>query len=143
MNYIDVIYQSGDKPEAGDVIVQYGCQPGGDESRKNLIELSTSDVDAPCMKMYTGVEGMHSLEDHVQSIISPELVEFTTDVFRIRSGGNSYPIAIDRGKYDQYTTYYYYDRVSYEGSLWLCIYQGEEGVTGVEPSFENSEYWEL
>jgi hypothetical protein len=74
------------------------------------------------MKMYTGVEGMHSLEDHVQSIISPELVEFTTDVFRIRSGGNSYPIAIDRGKYDQYTTYYYYDRVSYEGSLWLCIY---------------------
>lgn len=143
MNYIDVIYQSGDKPEAGDVIVQYGCQPGGDKSRKNLIELSTSDVDAPCMKMYTGVEGIHSLEDHVQSIISPELVEFTTDVFRIRSGGNSYPIAVDRGKYDQHTTYYYYDRVSYEGSLWLCIYQGEEGVTGVEPSFENSEYWEL
>lgn len=143
MNYIDVIYQSGDKPEAGDVIVQYGCQPGGDESRKNLIELSTSDVDAPCMKMYTGVEGIHSLEDHVQSIISPELVEFTTDVFRIRSGGNSYPIVVDRGKYDQHTTYYYYDRVSYEGSLWLCVYQGEEGVTGVEPSFENSEYWEL
>ena len=143
MNYIDVIYQSGDKPEAGDVIVQYGCQPGGDSSRKNLIELSTSDTDAPCMKMYTGVEGLHSIEDHVQSIISPELVEFTTNVFRLRSGGNSYPIAIDRGTYDPSTTYYYYDRVSYDGSLWLCVYESEEGIKGITPSLENGTYWEL
>ena len=129
-------------PAEGDTIVQYGNTL--DESRQNIISISATDTNAPSITMYTHVYTFSLADATVSTVISPQEVKFRSDLFKLVSGNESYRIAIDRGEWQASTRYYYWDRVSYGGSLWLCIYQGADGCVGIEPGSENaSSYWSL
>lgn len=129
-------------PAEGDTIVQYGNTL--DESRQNIISISATDTNAPSITMYTHVYTFSLADATVSTVISPQEVKFRSDLFKLVSGNESYRIAIDRGEWQASTRYYYWDRVSYGGSLWLCIYQGTDGCIGIEPGSENaSSYWSL
>lgn len=129
-------------PEAGDTIVQFGNT--SEPSRQNIILISAVDTDSPSITMYTGLYTFNLSQATVSSKISPSEVKFRSDLFKLVSGGNEYRVAIDRGEWDAGTTYYYWDRVSHSGRLWLCIYQNSEGCTGIEPGGElSTSYWVL
>ena len=129
-------------PAAGDTIVQFGNT--SERSRQNVILISAVDTDAPSITMYTGLYTFNLSQATVSSKISPNEVKFRSDLFKLVSGGNEYRVAIDRGEWDAGTTYYYWDRVSHGGRLWLCIYQNSEGCTGIEPGGElSTSYWVL
>ena len=129
-----------DEPEAGDVIVQFGNSDNEQTNRQNIIIISATDEDSPSIKMYSRVISYDLNDAVLNSIISPGQVAFRTNLFRLISGDSYNPVCVDRGEYNPSTVYNYWDRVSYEGSLYLNVYQ--EGTTqGIAPG--NTTYWML
>lgn len=130
-------------PAEGDVIVQFGNTTTA--NRQNIIYLSSTDTNSPSLTMYTGVQTFDLSQATVSSLISPQAVKFRSDLFKLVSNNQEYQIAIDRGAWNMNSTYYYYDRVSHNGNLWLCIYQGEDGCTNIEPGVNSNSntYWLL
>lgn len=129
-----------DKPEAGDVIVQFGNSDDEQTNRQNIIIISATDEDSPSIKMYSRVISYDLNDAVLNSIISPGQVAFRTNLFRLISGDSYNPVCVDRGEYNPSTVYNYWDRVSYQGSLYLNVYQ--EGTTqGIAPG--NTTYWML
>lgn len=61
-------------------------------------------------------------------------VYFTGTVTQIKPDGTPVITANDRGSWVNNTQYYYYDRVSHNGCIWLCV--NEDG-TNTEPSESN------
>lgn len=61
-------------------------------------------------------------------------VYFTGTVSQIAPDGTPVMTANDRGAWQSGTTYNYYDRVSHNGSIWLCV---NENGTNTEPSESN------
>lgn len=129
-----------DEPEAGDVIVQFGNSDDEQTNRQNIIIISATDEDSPSIKMYSRVISYDLNDAVLNSIISPGQVAFRTNLFRLISGDSYNPVCVDRGEYNPSTVYNYWDRVSYQGSLYLNVYQ--EGTTqGMAPG--NTTYWML
>lgn len=129
-----------DEPEAGDVIVQFGNSDDEQTNRQNIIIISATDEDSPSIKMYSRVISYDLNDAVLNSIISPGQVAFRTNLFRLISGESYNPVCVDRGEYNPSTVYNYWDRVSYQGSLYLNVYQ--EGTTqGIAPG--NTTYWML
>lgn len=129
-----------DEPEAGDVIVQFGNSDDEETNRQNIIIISATDEDPPSIKMYSRVISYDLNDAVLNSIISPGQVAFRTNLFRLISGDSYNPVCVDRGEYNPSTVYNYWDRVSYQGSLYLNVYQ--EGTTqGITPG--NTTYWML
>lgn len=56
--------------------------------------------------------------------------------FGISGDGVEYPMVVERGAWVEWDTYYHYDRVSHNGSLWDCAVES----TREEPHV-NSHYW--
>ena len=141
-DYIDLsktdCEQGSDIPLAGDTLVQFGNRTKTD--RQNIIEILTTGDEAPAIVWYAGVNS-YSLEGKSTSVISPKKVEFDTNLFRlITRSGARVPLITDRGAWLATEKYGYYDRVSDNGRLWLCIAQGKE-VTS-RPS-DNNPDWQL
>ena len=141
-DYIDLsktdCEQGSDVPLAGDTIVQFGNRTKTD--RQNIIEILTTGDEAPAIVWYAGVNS-YSLEGKSTSVISPKKVEFDTNLFRlITRSGARVPLITDRGAWLVAEKYSYYDRVSDNGRLWLCIAQGKD-VTS-RPS-DNNPDWQL
>ena len=141
-DYIDLsktdCEQGSDVPLAGDTIVQFGNRTKTD--RQNIIEILTTGDEAPAIVWYAGVNS-YSLEGKSTSVVSPKKVEFDTNLFRlITRSGARVPLITDRGAWVSTEKYGYYDRVSDNGRLWLCIAQGKE-VTS-RPS-DNNPDWQL
>lgn len=141
-DYIDLsktdCEQGSDVPLAGDTLVQFGNRTKTD--RQNIIEILTTGDEAPAIAWYAGVNS-YSLEGKSTSVISPKKVEFDTNLFRlITRSGARVPLITDRGAWLATEKYGYYDRVSDNGRLWLCIAQGKE-VTS-RPS-DNNPDWQL
>lgn len=129
-----------DEPEARDVIVQFGNSDDEQTNRQNIIIISATDEDSPSIKMYSRVISYDLNDAVLNSIISPGQVAFRTNLFRLISGDSYNPVCVDRGEYNPSTVYNYWDRVSYQGSLYLNVYQ--EGTTqGIAPG--NTTYWML
>lgn len=134
-----------DVPAKGDVIVQEGNLI--DSERQNIIKLDTVGQNAPSMIQYVGVgsnsDNPYVLSKHVKVQIAGggdnKLVVKTLEISTDNTA--SYKIPVDKGEYIPGTTYNYYDRVSYNGSLWLCI--NESGSNNTIPSTDNNEYWLL
>ena len=130
--------QGSDAPLEGDTLVQFGNRTKTD--RQNIIEILTTGDEAPAIVWYSGVNS-YSLEGKSTSVISPKKVEFDTNLFRlITRSGSRVPLITDRGAWLATEKYSYYDRVSDNGRLWLCIAQGKE-VTS-RPS-DNNPDWQL
>ena len=141
-DYIDLsktdCEQGSDAPLAGDTLVQFGNRTKID--RQNIIEILTTGDEAPAIVWYSGVNS-YSLEGKSTSVISPKKVEFDTNLFRlITRSGARVPLITDRGAWLATEKYGYYDRVSDNGRLWLCIAQGKD-VTS-RPSHDNPD-WQL
>lgn len=141
-DYIDLsktdCEQGSDAPQVDDTLVQFGNRTKTD--RQNIIEILTTGDEAPAIVWYAGVNS-YSLEGKSTSVISPKKVEFDTNLFRlITRSGARVPLITDRGAWLATEKYGYYDRVSDNGRLWLCIAQGKE-VTS-RPSVDNPD-WQL
>lgn len=141
-DYIDLsktdCEQGSDAPLEGDTLVQFGNRTKTD--RQNIIEILTTGDEAPAIVWYSGVNS-YSLEGKSTSVISPKKVEFDTNLFRlITRSGARVPLITDRGAWLATEKYGYYDRVSDNGRLWLCIAQGKD-VTS-RPSHDNPD-WQL
>jgi hypothetical protein len=131
-------------PAVGDDIVARGnTDPAS--GRCSYIEMVTVDDDgiAPALMMWADVHGFSGTAKGTRTaLISPEKVEFATKIFRlIDYDGAAKSLVIDCGDWDTGKTYYYNNRVSHGGELWLLdgIAEGES-VTGVEPTEEHSQW---
>ena len=62
-------------------------------------------------------------------------VYFTGEITQVKPDGTPVRTANDRGAWDADTDYDYYDRVSHNGCLWLCV---AEGGTDTEPADGNA-----
>lgn len=129
-------------PAEGDTIVQFGNTT--EPTRQNIILISATDFNAPSITMYSKVFSFNLSQATLSTQISPDAVKFRSTLFKLISGNEEYRVAIDRGAWDAETTYYYWDRVSHKGSLWLCCYDDANGHKGKEPGTSGSEgYWLL
>lgn len=61
-------------------------------------------------------------------------IYFTGEIKQVKPDGTPVLTANDRGSWGNDTQYYFYDRVSHNGSIWLCV--NEDG-TDTEPSESN------
>lgn len=142
-DYIDLsktdCEQGSDAPQVDDTLVQFGNRTKTD--RQSLIQVVTIGDEAPAIVWYSGVNS-YSLTGKTSAIISPSKVEFSSDLFRLKSrNGNSVPFVADRGTFTAGEQYGYYDRVSHDGRLWLCVAPVGTIVTSA-PSMSNPQ-WQL
>lgn len=130
------------EPAAGDKIVQMGFRLSGDEGdkdRTSLIILSTSGENTPSIEAYTGVVGYELSAEKRLFILSPGEVSFRSDMFRWMSGGVKFPQEIYKGDWQSGEHYDYYNKVTWNGSTWICI--ATEG-TSSEPAKGNAAWKE-
>ena len=130
------------EPAAGDKIVQMGFRLSGDEGdkdRTSLIILSTSGENTPSIEAYTGITAYELGAEKRLFILSPGEVSFRSDMFRWMSGGVKFPQEVYRGDWESGTAYNYYDKVTHNGSTWICI--ATEG-TSSEPAKGNAAWKE-
>jgi hypothetical protein len=111
-----------DIPKAGDTIVCMGNRYNADRMNMvSIISVATDDYDAPSIKGYRGIHTF-SFEGCLVFNISPKEVAFRSNEFRfITDKGDYLPAVLDRGEWFIGERYHWYDRVSHNGSMWLCI----------------------
>ena len=126
-----------DLPAVGDEFGQFGHRT--DTSQQNVIMIETANPDSPSMKFYRGVNSW-SLEGKRKTILSPMGTEIYSQRYHIETAYDDVIVPMDRGEWVSGTEYYYYDRVSHGGSLWLCIIP-EGSSTTDEPS-DTSVAWQ-
>lgn len=109
-----------DAPMAGDAIVQEGNLIN--EDRQHVIKMTVIGENAPSIEEYAGVND-YQLAPFRKTMIAPRTGDvFVAKRFEIMTeNGGAYRVPCDRGEYTTDMRCYYYDRVSYDGSLWLCI----------------------
>lgn len=81
---------------------------------------------------------IHGLDMHGYSVYLNS-VYFTGTIKQVKPDGTPILVAHDRGQWTPGTIYDYYDRVSHNGCLWLCV---NESGTGTEP-IEGDPSWLL
>ena len=118
--------QTNDWPAQGDSIVQEGSQT--DPERQHMIRLNTVGETAPSIEEFSNVgarDGISpwNLSSRRMTIISPRTGDvFVAKRFEIRTdSGIRVPVPTERGEYTDGMVCNYYDRVSHNGSLWLCV----------------------
>lgn len=142
-DYIDLsatdCEEGSDVPQVGDALVQFGSRTNTD--RMSLIYVVVNGDDAPAIIWYDGVNS-YTLKNKRTAIVSPKEVVFNTRMFKlVNDNGEKVTAVAERGEWTQGEEYFYYDRVSYNGRLWLCI--APEGVAVTEEPSEHSDKWLL
>ena len=129
--------EGSDTPAAGDTIVLEGNRTNTD--RQSFVIKETWGDEAPREVGYTGIDS-YSLTGHVVYEISPKRVRFYTQYYeQVTVDGTKVKTINDRGGWQVGSTYYYYDQVTHNGTLWLCIAPEGEMVTS-EPSKDNDQW---
>lgn len=120
-------------PAAGDTIVCMGNRYNAD--RMNMVSILTYGADSPAIKGYKGINTF-SMENTQVFNISPKSVTIRSKEFKwITDEGKEIPNALNRGDWEYGTRYHYYDLVSHNGSMWLCLvldayeWQNRQGTT--------------
>ena len=142
-DYIDLsttdCEEGSDIPQVGDALVQFGSRTNTD--RMSLIYVVVNGDDAPAIIWYDGVNS-YTLKNKRTAIVSPREVVFNTRMFKlVNDKGEKVTAVAERGEWTQGEEYFYYDRVSHNGRLWLCI--APEGVAVTEEPSEHSDKWLL
>lgn len=131
------ITHDSDVPSAGDKIVQFGNRT--DKSRQNITMIRVQGEDAGIVQ-YVGVNG-YTLEGKRVYISSPEMHEVAAKTFRLTDyNGDAYDIPLDKGQWQEGQSYYYHDRVSHDGSYWLCTIAPGQSTT--EEPKDGSAVWQ-
>lgn len=112
------------EPEEGDGILQLGNRYPDEESRKRRSAIFISaqtkaDNEGPNITFYDNIDDF-SLVNKSRTSIGKNSV-FVGTIMQTTNTGDLVRVPRDLGAYIVGTTYYYYDRVSYNGSLWLCM----------------------
>lgn len=127
-----------DNPAAGDTIVLEGNRTNTD--RMNFVVKETYGDNAPREIGYTNVHSYTLSNDNLVYEFGPKKVRFYSRYFEVvATDGSPVKTINNRGNWQSGNTYAYYDQVTHNGTLWLCIAPEGEEVTE-EPS-ENSEKW--
>lgn len=127
-----------DNPAAGDTIVLEGNRT--DTDRMNFVVKETYGDNAPREIGYTNVHSYTLSNDNLVYEIGPKKVRFYSRYFEVvATDGSPIKTVNNRGNWQSGNTYAYYDQVTHNGTLWLCIAPEGEEVTE-EPS-ENSQKW--
>lgn len=127
-----------DNPAAGDTIVLEGNRKNTD--RMNFVVKETYGDNAPREIGYTNVHSYTLSNDNLVYEFGPKKVRFYSRYFEVvATDGSPVKTINNRGNWQSGNTYVYYDQVTHNGTLWLCIAPDGEEVTE-EPS-ENSEKW--
>lgn len=127
-----------DNPAAGDTIVLEGNRTNTD--RMNFVVKETYGDNAPREIGYTNVHSYTLSNDNLVYEICPKKVRFYSRYFEVvATDGSPVKTVNNRGNWQSGNTYMYYDQVTHNGTLWLCIAPEGEEVTE-EPS-ENSQKW--
>lgn len=142
-DYIDLsatdCEEGSDVPQVGDSLVQFGSRTNTD--RMSLIYVVVNGDDAPAIIWYDGVNS-YTLKNKRTAIVSPKEVVFNTRMFKlVNDNGEKVTTVAERGEWAQGEEYFYHDRVSHNGRLWLCI--APEGVAVTEEPSEHSDKWLL
>lgn len=127
-----------DTPAAGDTIVLEGNRTNTD--RMKFVVKETYGDNAPREIGYTNVHSYTLSNDNLVYEIGPKKVRFYSRYFEVvATDGSPIKTVNNRGNWQSGNTYAYYDQVTHNGTLWLCIAPEGEEVTE-EPS-ENSQKW--
>ena len=114
-------------PVAGDSIVQFGNR--NNVERQNVVTIEVVGEDAPAIKEYMGINS-YDLTNKRRTMISPKSGDefYATRFVQVTSYGALVPVPVDRGRWLDIVPdakgnrrCYYYDRVSHNGYLWLCM----------------------
>lgn len=106
-------------PGVGDNLLQLGNRYPDGADRRGAIMISALGTDGPTITFYQNIDDFN-LVNKDYTVIGKKS-KFTGTLMQVNSNGDIYRVPVDRGAYEAGVTYYYYDRVSYQGSLWLCI----------------------
>ena len=109
-------------PVAGDHIVCFGNRYN--EERMNMISIQTTgkENNPPAIKGYRGIHTFKMEQANKVFEISPDQILFRSNRFKfLYDDGNVLPPAVERGEWQRGQRYRYYDRVSWAGSIWLCM----------------------
>ena len=134
----DNCMEGSNVPSAGDTIVLMGNRK--DTDRQNLLMMETEGDNAPSITMYRGINS-YSLTGKSIFDVGYNGVNIVSKYFNLTaSSGEKVYTPVYRGIWNESTAYDYYDQVSYEGTMWLCIVS--EGATTTEEPCEGSAYWQ-
>lgn len=109
-------------PVAGDTIVCMGNRT--EKDRMNMVSIQTTgdDNDPPALKGYRGIHSFRMEEQNRVFCISPKEFLVRSQIFRLLDdSGYEFPVPLERGEWQKGLRYHWYDRVSWKGSIWLCV----------------------
>lgn len=121
-------------PEVGDKVLQLGNRYPDHTDRRSAIMISARGSEGPSITFYDNIDDFNLVGKEYTRISKNS--KFVGTISQISGNGDIVRVPIDRGQYIPGTTYYYYDRVSYDGRLWLCMAIS----TTAEPSVDNEEW---
>lgn len=133
----DTVCEPGSaEPEVGDNVLQLGNRYPDGADRRSAIMISAKGSDGPNITMYDNIDDF-TLVNKARTTIGKHST-FVGTISQIDGNGDIIRVPIDKGIYIPGTTYYYYDRVSYQGSLWLCM-----AISTTNPPSKENEEWLL
>lgn len=145
----DVCEPNSSEPGEGDTILQLGHMYEADpdynlqmDERRNAIYISAKGMNAPRLTFYKGIDEFTLADDPVAGVVRERVViggEQTKFVGTIYQTSNTgiVRVPVYKGLWVSGNTYYYYDQVSHNGSLWICM--KPDGTT-VEPKDEEDDW---
>lgn len=145
----DVCEPNSSEPGEGDTILQLGHMYEADpdynlqmDERRNAIYISAKGMNAPRLTFYKGIDEFTLADDPVAGVVRERVViggEQTKFVGTIYQTSNTgiVRVPVYEGLWVSGNTYYYYDQVSHNGSLWICM--KPDGTTA-EPKDEEDDW---
>lgn len=124
------------EPEVGDNVLQLGNRYPDGVDRRSAIMISAKGSNGPSITMYDNIDDFN-LVNKARTTIGKNS-KFVGTLTQVDGNGDLIRVPIDKGEYVAGTTYYYYDRVSYQGSLWLCV-----AISTINPPSKENEEWLL
>ena len=152
-NYIDLsldICEPGSGyPEEGDNILQLGHMYESDpdlntqmDERRNAIFISAKGTGAPRISFYKNIDDFTLADSdgvvRERVVIGGDVTKFVGIIYQTSDTG-IVRVPVYQGIWQADRTYHYYDQVSHNGSLWICM--NPNGTT-VEPQ-EGEDDWQL
>lgn len=123
-------------PEVGDKVLQLGNRYPDHTDRRSAIMISARGSEGPSITFYDNIDDFNLVGKEYTRISKNS--KFVGTISQVSGNGDIVRVPIDRGQYIPGTTYYYYDRVSYDGRLWLCM-----AISTTNPPSVDNEEWLL
>lgn len=145
----DVCEPNSSEPGEGDTILQLGHMYEADpdynlqmDERRNAIYISAKGMNAPRLTFYKGIDEFTLADDPVAGVVRERVViggeqtKFVGTIYQTSDTG-IVRVPVYKGIWVSGNTYYYYDQVSHNGSLWICM--KPDGTTA-EPKDEEDDW---